>query len=72
VANNRLSDVLLTGLRSTTFVEKVSEIAAVMAKKMRFISIEGVRAYFEKNILFATSPVLLRGECPSAYFRKLF
>jgi hypothetical protein len=36
VANNRLNDVFLTGLLSTTFVEKMSEIAAVMGKKNAF------------------------------------
>ena len=49
MANNRLNDVFLTGLLSTTFVEKMSEIAAVMTKKMHFISIEGVGIFREKT-----------------------
>jgi hypothetical protein len=51
VANNRLDDVFLTGLRSTTYVEKMSDIAAVMGKKMHFISIEGVGIFREKHSL---------------------
>jgi hypothetical protein len=60
VANNRLNDVFLTGLLSTTFVEKMSEIAAVMAKKMHFISIEGVGIFREKHSLRNVSCPVLR------------
>ena len=55
MANNRLNDVFLTGLRSTTFVEKMSEITAVMGKKMHFISIEGVGIFREKHFVHNVS-----------------